>query len=172
MDIFVIEVIDADNVHKELLKEFQKKDISNPKKWNEHCLSYLMVDRILREFYKIDDREVVFDKKKPLLKSGAKHFSISHTEKYIALAFSDVNCGIDIEEIKQRSFDKVSERMGFTANTLDDFYYEWTAYEAGYKLGFDPRSSKAYNIDNHIITAVSENQYEQYDIYIQSPENK
>ena len=73
MDIFVIEVIDADNVHKELLKEFQKKEISNPKKWNEHCLSYLMVDRILREFYKIDDREVVFDKKKPLLKSGAKH---------------------------------------------------------------------------------------------------
>ena len=167
MDIFIIEVVDADNVHEELLKEFQKKEISDSKRRNEHCLSYLMVDRILREFYKINDREVIFDKKKPLLKSGAKYFSISHTEKYIALAFSDYNCGIDIEEIQPRAFDKVSERMGFAANTIEDFYYEWTAYEAGYKLGSDPRSSKAYNIDNHIVTAVSENQYEKYDIYLQ-----
>ena len=37
MDIFVIEIVDADNVHQKLLKEFQKKEISNPKKWNEHC---------------------------------------------------------------------------------------------------------------------------------------
>ena len=51
MDIFVIEIVDADNVHMELLKQFQKKEISNPKKWNEHCFSYLMVDRILRDFY-------------------------------------------------------------------------------------------------------------------------
>ena len=28
MDIFVIEIVDADNVHMELLKEFQKKEIS------------------------------------------------------------------------------------------------------------------------------------------------
>ena len=35
MDIFVIELIDVDNVHRELLKEFQKKEISNQKKWEQ-----------------------------------------------------------------------------------------------------------------------------------------
>ena len=51
MDIFVIEIVDADSVHKELLKEFQKKEISDSKKWNQHCLSYLIGDRIIRELY-------------------------------------------------------------------------------------------------------------------------
>ncbi len=167
MDIFVIEIVDADSVHKELLKEFQKKEISDSKKWNQHCLSYLMVDRILREFYHIEDREIVYDGKKPIMKTGAKHFSISHSGEYIALAFSDYNCGIDIEKIKDRDFENISERMGFQANTLDDFYYEWTGFEAEYKLRDMPKSSKSFNINNYIITAVSTNQYEQYDVYLQ-----
>ena len=168
MDIFVIEIVDADSVHMELLKEFQKKEISDPKKWNQHCLSYLMVDRILKEFYQIEDREIIFDGKKPVMKSGAKHFSISHSGEYIALAFSDYNCGIDIEKIKDRDFENISERMGFQANTLDDFYYEWTGFEAECKLGDMPKSSKAYNINNHILTAVSINPYEKYEVYLQS----
>ena len=167
MDIFVIEIVDADSVHKELLKEFQKKEKKEKKKWNQHCLSYLMVDRILREFYHIEDREIVYDGKKPIMKTGAKHFSISHSGEYIALAFSDYNCGIDIEKIKDRDFENISERMGFQANTLDDFYYEWTGFEAEYKLRDMPKSSKSFNINNYIITAVSTNQYEQYDVYLQ-----
>lgn len=167
MDIFVIEIVDADSVHKELLKEFQKKEISDLKKWNQHCLSYLMVDRILREFYHIEDREIVYDGKKPIMKTGAKHFSISHSGEYITIAFSDYNCGIDIEKIKDRDFENISERMGFQANTLDDFYYEWTGFEAEYKLRDMPKSSKSFNINNYIITAVSTNQYEQYDVYLQ-----
>ena len=168
MDIFVIEVVDADNVHKELLKEFQKKEISDPVKWNQHCLSYLMVDRILREFYKIEDREVVFNGKKPFLKNRAKFFSISHSGNYIALAFSDYDCGIDIEQIKLRNFEEISNRLGFKCNTLEDFYNEWTKYEAEYKLGKKKKKFKKFHFEDYIITASSVNVSEEFEVYIQS----
>lgn len=168
MDVFLIEVIDADNVHMELLREFQKREISNSKKWNEHCLSYLMVDRILRDFYQIENREVVFTGKKPFLKTREKFFSISHCEDYIALAFSDYDCGIDIEKIKLRDFGAISKRMGFQCNTLEEFYNAWTRYEAEYKLGKPAQKFKKFNIDEHVITASSVNINEEFEIYIQS----
>lgn len=168
MDIFVIEIIDADSVHQKLLLEFKKKEISNPKKLNQHCLSYLMVDRILREFYKIDDREVTFEGNKPKLKSGAKQFSISHSGDYIALAFSDFDCGIDIEKNKPRDFKEIAKRMKFACNTLEEFYSEWTFFEAKYKLGCQPRCSKTYKLGDYTLTAVSKNKDENFEIYIQS----
>ncbi len=170
MDIFVIEIIDADNVHKELLKEFQKKEISNPKKWNEHCLSYLMTDRILRDFYKIENREIEFRGKKPFLKNRQKFFSISHSGDFIALAFSDNDCGIDIEKIKIREFEEISRRMGFKCNTLEEFYNEWTKYESEYKLGKPAQKFKKYRFDEYIITAASVNIQEVFEIYIQNGE--
>ncbi len=168
MDIFIIETIDADNVHKELLKEFQKKEISNEKKLNQHCLSYLMVDRILRDFYKMENREIVFNGKKPFLKTREKFFSISHSENFIALAFSDYDCGIDIEKIKLRNFEEISNRMGFKCNTLEEFYNEWTKYEAEYKLGKPAQKFKKLHFEDYIITASSVNIQEEFEIYIQS----
>ena len=168
MDIFIIEIIDADNVHMELLKEFQKKEINNGKKWNQHCLSYLMVDRILRDFYKIENREVIFNGKKPFLKSREKFFSISHSEDYIALAFSNYDCGIDIEKMKLRNFEEISIRMGFKCNTLEDFYNEWTKYEAEYKLGKPAQKFKKFRFEDYIITAASVNIQENFEIYIQN----
>lgn len=172
MDIFVIEIIDADSVHQQLLLEFQKKEISDPKKLNEHCLSYLMVDRILREFYKIENREIIFDGKKPLLKSGAKHFSISHSGEFIALAFSDFACGIDIEGNTPRDYKKFAERMKFSCTTPDEFYQDWTFFEAKYKLGATPAASKTYKLGNYTLTALSSNPLEHFELYIQNSATK
>ena len=162
MDIFVIEIVDADNVHMELLKQFQKKEISNPKKWNEHCFSYLMVDRILRDFYGIEDRDIVFNGKKPFLKNRKKFFSVSHSNDFIALAFSDYDCGVDIEKIKIREFEDISKRM--------EFYNELTRFEAEYKLGKPAQKIKKFHFDEYIITAASVNIQEEFEIYIQSGE--
>ena len=170
MEIFVIEIVDADNVHKDLLKEFQKKEISNSQKWNEHCLSYLMVDRILRDFYQIENREVVFNGNKHFLKTREKFFSISHSNDFIALAFSDYDCGIDIEEIKLREFETISKRMGFKCETLEDFYNEWTKYEAEYKLGKPAQKFKKFRLEDYVVTASSVNVKEEFEIYIQSGE--
>ena len=166
MDIFVIEIKDADEVHKELLEEFRKKEISDPQKWNEHCFSYLMVDRILREVYKIEDRTIIFENGKPLLKSGKKHFSISHSNKYAALAFSDYDCGIDIEEMKPREYKDIAKRMKFNANSLEEFYEEWTKYEAEFKLSQSCKLSKTYRLDNYAMTVATGNSTEEFDLYL------
>ena len=129
MDIFVIEIVNADNVHMELLKQFQKKEISNPKKWNEHCFSYLMVDRILRDFYGIEDRNIVFNGKKPFLKNRKKFFSVSHSNDFIALAFSDYDCGVDIEKIKDTSNkeQRIKRKQFYLKNDFKetDVFYAW-----------------------------------------------
>ena len=67
-------------------------------------------------------------------------FQISHSEDLIALAFSDTDCGVDIEKIKPRDYKKVSSRMKFECETLEDFYFEWTKFEAKYKLGKDKQN--------------------------------
>jgi len=170
MDIFVIEIVGSDNVHMDLLKSFQKKEISNQEKWNQHCFAYLMTDRILRDFYGIENREIVFNGKKPFLKNRQKFFSISHSGDFIALSFSDYDCGIDIEKIKIREFEDISNRMGFKCGTLEDFYNEWTKYEAEYKLGKPAVKFKKLRYDEYVITAASVNIHEEFEIYIQNGE--
>ena len=170
MDIFIIEIVDADNVHLDLLKEFQKKEISDAKKWNQHCFSYLMTDRILREVYGIEDREIIFNGKKPFLKNRQKYFSISHSEDFVALAFSDYDCSIDIEKIKLRPFEVIAKRMNFKCNTLEEFYNEWTKYEAEYKLGKPAQKFKKIKVEDYVITAASVNIQEEFEVFIQSGE--
>ena len=170
MDIFVIEIVDADNVHKELLQSFQKREISNPERWNAHCFSYLMIYRILRDFYNIEEREIVFDGKKPVLKTGEKHFSLSHSGGLVALAFSDYNCGVDIEQIKLRDFENISKRMGFKCETLGEFYDCWTRYEAEYKLSVPSQRTKTFQLEGYSLSATSTNIKEDFEIYMQSGE--
>ncbi len=170
MDIFIIKIINSDNVHRELLQGFQKREISDPKRWNSHCLSYLMIDRILRDFYHIEDREIIFDGNKPILKSDKKHFSLSHSGEFIALAFSDYNCGIDIEEIKLRDFNNIAKRMGFVCQTLGEFYDCWTQYEAEYKLSVPSQKTKTFKMEGYSLSASSTNIKEEFEIYMQNSE--
>jgi phosphopantetheinyl transferase len=134
-----------------------------------------MLDRILRDFYHIENREISFIEKKPVLKSGEKHFSISHSKDFIALAFFDSPCGVDIEEIKPREFEKISKRMNFNCSSLDEFYQEWTKYEAGGKcLGHwnssesESLSFKTYKFENYMLAVSSSNPNENVEIYAQS----
>lgn len=168
MDIYIIKIVSADEVHKQILKEFQKKEFTDEEAWNRHCLSYLMLDRILREVYSIENREIIFDNKKPKLAFGEKMFSISHSKEYIALAFSDSNCGIDIEKNSPRDFKKISERMNFNTNSEEEFYRLWTRYEAEFKLGENIESEKTFLFEDYTITAVSSNLVEKFEIFVQN----
>ena len=172
MDIYVINITDADNIKPELLEEFRHKDFTNLKKQKEHCLSYLMTDRILKNVYNIENREIKFVNGKPLLKTREKFFSISHSGDYLVIAFSDSDCGVDIEKMKDRDFVSISERMKFNADSLEEFYLEWTKYEAEYKLGSTGKykSIKQTFLNDYAITAVSENVQETFEIYIQNGE--
>ena len=170
MDIFIINTSNTDNISNDLLTEFEHKNFSNIKKRKQHCLSYLMLDRILKEVYKISDRTIEFINKKPTLKNKSKFFSMSHSRNFIALAFSDSDCGIDIEQIKNRPYKKIAGRMKFDCKSLEEFYYAWTKYEAEYKLNNTTKSIKQFQYENYAITAVSNNIQENFEILIQNKE--
>ena len=76
---------------------------------------------------------------------------------------------VDIEKIKLREFASIAERMGFEANTLGEFYEEWTKYEATYKLGKEVEygSVACFDLDDYILTAVSEDPCEEFDLFFQ-----
>ena len=170
MDIFIIEIANAEKVSEETLKKYQKKEITAENKLKTHCLSYLLVDKFLKEYYGIENTQLDFEDGKPMLLDGGKHFSISHSGDLIAIAFADSNCGVDIEQVKLREFASISERMGFEANTLGEFYEEWTRYEAMYKLGkeTDYGSVATYDLDNYMLTAVSEDPCEEFELFCQT----
>lgn len=154
MELFIININETDIPETQLLK-FKKKEISNPKKLREHCIAYFMLDKILRETYKIETPEIIFEKGKPRLKNLKKHFSISHSGEFIAIVFSDFNCGIDIEKKRPREYKNLAKRMGFNCNSLDEFYQSWTLYEAKFKLNETPKTVKTFDYENYSITVVS-----------------
>ena len=166
MAIFIINTSEIENFSEEFLKNFQKKEISNHKKLMIHCLTYAMLDSILREVYKINDRTIIFEKAKPVLKNKEKYFSLSHSSEKIAIAFSDYNCGIDIEKAKAREYRAISKRMKFNCNNLEDFYQEWTNFEASYKLNDEIKSHYYCSIDDYALTAVSINPEEKFELFI------
>ena len=171
MDIFIISISDADNIMPELLDEFRRKEFKNKAKEKVHCFSYLMTDRILKEVYNTENRDLEFVNGKPYLKSRKKYFSISHSGEYILIGFSDNECGVDIEQMKNRDYVSISERMGFNVLNPEDFYSEWTKYEAEYKLGSRGKSIIQQPFANYMITAVSDNSQEIFEIYIQNGES-
>lgn len=170
MDIYIIDKSDFKNIPFESIEEFKHRDFSSKKKLEEHCLTYFLLNKILKDIYKIQNRAICFENSKPYLISKEKFFSISHSEKYIVLAFSDFDCGVDIEKIKQRDFQSIAKRMNFNSATLEDFYKDWTKYEAEYKLGERNKSIYRTKIDDYILTAVSSNFKEKFKIHIQTGE--
>ncbi len=171
MDIFIIDINNAENIDDELLQKFRHKNFTNKRKQKEHCLAYLMVDRILKEFYKTENRELEFVSSKPFLKSREKYFSISHSGDYVALGFSDYDCGIDIEKMTERDFSAISKRMGFVSENKEDFYKKWTMFEAEYKLGKKSEMTDSFYYEDYTITAVSGYPKEKFELYIQIGNN-
>ena len=168
MDIYVANIKYAGNVQLEELYKFKNKDISNGNKLIEHCFAYYLLDMILKSKYGIKEYSLEFINKKPYLKSKNKYFSISHCKEYIAICISDFDCGIDIEPIKQRDYEKISKRMNFNSSSLYEFYIEWTKYEAAFKMSKDIKSIKYYNIEDCVLTAVSSGIEEEFNIYIKN----
>ena len=171
MDIFITNVSDADNINQEVLKSFQKKKISNLQVRKTHCYAYFMVDKILNDVYKLENREIEFVNNKPYLKNREKYISITHSNDVISIAFSDFDCGIDIEIIKNRNYQEISDRMKFDCRTLEEFYEQWTLYEATYKLAGPVKNKYIYKYGNYCLCAVSSNIQEQFEIYIQNSKN-
>ena len=55
--------------------------------------------------------------------------------------------------------------MGFDSSTIEEFYVNWTKYEAKYKLGMSPKSVHSFGIPGYMISAASCNKNEDFDTY-------
>ena len=56
--------------------------------------------------------------------------------------------------------------MNFQSKNLEEFYKDWTKYEALYKLGeYTNYTYKTYKFDNYFLTCTVQNKDEQFELY-------
>ncbi len=101
-----------------------------------HNAGRYIVEYMAKNIYNISNSELEIINKKPKFKFSDINFSISHSKNIAAVCFASSPVGFDIEKIQVRDFTLISKRMNFKTveNTLDEFYRNWTEYEATYKL--------------------------------------
>lgn len=114
---------------------------SSVKRQREQFVSHLLVKHLFGEAKEIKHHE----SGAPYIEANSKHISISHSRKSIALAVSDKNIGIDIEErdrkqlslIKKFTTPTEQEWIASVGNTKEQQLIAeliWSAKEAIYKL--------------------------------------
>lgn len=86
--------------------------------------------------------------------------SIAHSNSVIIIAIDSYRIGVDVEYIKYRkNYSAVANKIGLSnVCNIDDFYREWTKYEATYKANLSSPHIKVYYniIPDYIIAIASE----------------
>ena len=137
-------------------------------KESRHNTGRLIIEYAAKNLYNISDSEIEIINKKPKFKHSDIEFSISHSDCIAAVCFDSSAVGLDIEKIKQRDYIAIADRMNFRLreNTIEEFYKEWTLYEASYKLQDKVRSHISQIFcDNYMMSVVS-NKNQQIDLNI------
>jgi hypothetical protein len=99
----------------------------------EYQIGRFLTKYIGKVLYKISDTDIkTVDKRPEFINSDIK-FSISHSEDYVAVAFSEKEVGLDIEKYKERDLEKFSKYLKQDFKTQDELYNYWTNFEAKYK---------------------------------------
>ncbi len=102
---------------------------------NYNGKSAIFVKLCLKQLYK-KDFDLYYNNGKPFVVNEEIFISISHTGKDIVIAISEKEVGIDIEQIKLRNYQKIADKfLKKKVSSLDEFYCEWTKYEAKFKHG-------------------------------------
>lgn len=143
-----------------LLSFLDGKDFESKKRIEQFCLGRFLIKHVLEKFYDIKNLEIVIKNKKPCLKDGSVHFSLSHSENIVLCAFSSSPIGADVEFMKDRDIKKLLQRYNLTCETEDKevFYKFWTEYEAAIKLQSKPHFFKSQKLfENYMLTLCTEN---------------
>lgn len=163
MEIFYTEKTEFNKKHsKEELSQYADVEYKHEKRFYEHSIGRYLIKTIAEEQYGIKDTEILTDEKgKPYFKNNDLYFSISHTSDIVMVCFDKHPCGIDIEQMKERDFEKLGQYYKTEFNTREDFYKFWTLKEAAYKLDSPPADIYALKLsDRYYITVVSTEKFE------------
>jgi phosphopantetheinyl transferase len=116
----------------------------------------ILVERVAREHYGIEDTRIELRKKKPHFVASELCFSISHSKDFVAVCFDDNPVGFDIENISLlRNFEGLAERYGLSSSDPREFYKFWCGHEAKYKLGQPAAAVKSFEICDNYMAAVA-----------------
>lgn len=127
-------------------------------KEKQHNAGRYIIEYAANHIYKIENPEIEIKNKKPGFKYSDINFSISHSNNIAAVCFDKYPLGLDIEFIKKRNYMAIVKRMKFKMqeNTINEFYKNWTLYEAGIKLQNKVQSIKTQIfLDNYMLCLVS-----------------
>lgn len=120
---------------KDFLFPYADTEIKAEKRFYEYTIGRYLVKHVAQKYYNIDKTEIIKNENgKPIFKNSDLHFSISHSKNIVIACFDKYPCGIDIEYMKDRNIQKLSEYFDKNFETLEDFYKFWTTKEAKYKL--------------------------------------
>lgn len=122
MEIFYTKLKDTKEVDKISKKELQSK------------LGRKLVKQIAKNFYKVENTEIIVEKHKPKFKNSDLCFNISHSNNIIVIAFDKFPLGVDVEYMQERDFTRLSKRYNLANTTKENFYKFWTQYEAKIKI--------------------------------------
>lgn len=131
---------------------------TSPGYTKQHKAGRFIIEYASSKYYNIENPELVIINKKPKFKYSDIQFSISHCRDIVCVCFDKNPAGFDIEEIRPRNYTAIAERMNFKLkeNSLEEFYKNWTMYEAEIKLQMPVKSRYCTNfLDKYIISAVS-----------------
>ncbi len=143
----------------EFLQQFTDgKNFQTPKRFIQYSIGRYLIKSVGKNHFGISDTAIEIINNKPKFKHSNIKFSISHCQKYVAAAFDNIECGIDIEEIKPRNLNDLSELYNQSFNSLKDFYTFWTKGEAKIKLQQEVKWEYSAIFKNkYIFTVVSAN---------------
>lgn len=117
-------------------------------------LGYKLVDYIGKNFYKIENRNIIRNNGKPEFENSKIHFNISHSNEIIIAAFDDHPLGIDIEFMKERDFEKLGQHYNLNTSNKIDFYKKWTQLEAEIKIQAETKQSYTKEFYNNYMLSI------------------
>lgn len=95
---------------------------------------YALTDYIAKNFYGVQNTDLIIRNNKPEFQNSSLCFNISHSNNLVAVAFDKYPLGLDIELIKPRDLRQLSARYSATFNNDEEFYEFWTNLEAEIKI--------------------------------------
>ncbi len=166
MKIFYLDINEY-SVDIDFLKSFGDRKFLSEKKEIQHCYGRFLVKTAAKEFFMLNDTEIVIVNKKPRFKNSELHFSISHSNNIVMAAFDENPVGLDIEFMKERNFKEIFERYNYKGKNISKelFYKFWTEYEADIKLQGSPKTKITFPFKDNFMVTVAGNFDENYQIY-------
>ena len=130
-DALFDETIFSENIANHIKKYKTKESFS------QSYQAWRLLDEVTKKAFNIPLKNLDISysmRGKPVCKQY--HISLSHIKGYVAVAVSEQECGIDIEQIIERqNIQKIANMIwGGECKNLDEFYKLWTHSEAAAKI--------------------------------------